>query len=85
MLKVGKLIQPTLDIVSIQLEEFDLVGGHGVTLSKLGFLSRKKNSPAVEHLGTLTWQLLFVSSAYLATALCKLGLPGNRSLQARSW
>ena len=26
MLKVGKLIQPTLDIVSIQLEKFDLGG-----------------------------------------------------------
>ena len=76
MLKVGKLIQPTVDIVSIQLEEFDLGERSWRHPFEARFLSRKKNSPGVEHLGTLTWQPLFVRSAYLATVLCKLG-PGK--------
>ena len=66
MLKVAKLPQPTVDIVSIQLEKFDLGGRSWRHPFKARFsLSEEKFACS----GTFR-------DAYLATALCKLG-PGK--------
>ena len=65
MLKVGKLIQPTVEIVSVQLEEFDLGkrSWHHPFEARFSLSKEKFASGAFR-------------DAYLASAFCKLG-PGK--------
>ena len=63
MLKVGKLIQPTVDIVSVQLEEFDLG-------------EKSWHNPFEAQLSLSKEKLATGRDAYLSTALSEL-VPGK--------